>query len=81
MARCEFCFRDKPSLQPVHPKISAKVCKACAFQIEKVIGLIEYHGGQVILQADFKDFKAQEAIKSKSGRGKVGNHSETEKDA
>jgi len=44
MAQCSFCFRDKHPLQPVLPKVKAEICKACDYQVQKVIGFLRYYG-------------------------------------
>jgi len=44
VALCDFCFRDKSPLQPVFPRTQVNVCKACAYQIDRVIGFLRHSG-------------------------------------
>jgi len=52
MALCDFCFRDKSPLQPIFPRTSAHVCKACAYQIDRVVGFLRHSGVALIAQAE-----------------------------
>jgi len=57
MALCDFCFRDKSPLQPVYPRATANVCKACGYQIERVIGFLRHSGIALIAQGELSDAK------------------------
>jgi len=68
MPRCDFCFKDKPSLEPVLPKCTAKVCKGCYYELDKSIGFLLHYGCQVLVQGTLQDVPKRR--KSKSGRKK-----------
>jgi hypothetical protein len=53
MPRCDLCFKDKTQLQPPIPKCSAKVCKGCFYEIDRVIGFLEHYGFTFIGQTAF----------------------------
>jgi len=53
MALCDFCFRDKTPLQSVYPRTSVNVCKACAYQIDRVIGFLRHSGITLVTQGEF----------------------------
>ncbi len=55
MALCDFCFRDKSPLQPVYPRVAVHVCKACAYQIDRVIGFLRHSGVSLVTQAEFQE--------------------------
>ena len=57
MALCDFCFRDKTPLQPVYPRVAVNVCKACAYQIDRVIGFLRHSGISLVTQGEFTDAK------------------------
>ena len=52
MPLCEFCFRDKSPLQQVYPGIPGKVCKACRYQMERVIGFLRFSGATITPQKE-----------------------------
>lgn len=69
MARCDFCFREKPTLEPPIPKIPAKVCKACSYELDKAVGFFQHYGfvlmGQGSLLPEFgKPAKSKSRRKS-----------------
>ena len=70
MARCDFCFRDKNPLQPVLMGCPAKVCKACGYEIDKVLGFFEHAGYKL----GFKSAQPSldEALDSQTNGGKKG---------
>jgi len=51
MPRCDLCFKDKSPLQPPFPKCPAKVCKACFYEIDRILGFFEHYGFTLIGQA------------------------------
>lgn len=51
MARCDFCFKDKSPLQPPIRGIRSQVCKACFYEIDRVLGFLNHYGYDVIGQA------------------------------
>jgi len=53
VALCDFCFRDKTPLQPVFPRTPVNVCKACAYQIDRVIGFLRHSGITLVAQSEF----------------------------
>jgi len=55
MALCDFCFRDKSPLQPVYPRVAVNVCKACAYQIDRVIGFLRHSGITLIVQTELEE--------------------------
>jgi len=55
MALCDFCFRDKTPLQPVFPRTQVSVCKACAYQIDRVIGFLRHSGITLVTQSEFSE--------------------------
>jgi len=57
MALCDFCFRDKTPLQPVYPRTPVNVCKACAYQIDRVIGFLRHSGITLVTQGELPDTK------------------------
>jgi len=57
MALCDFCFRDKSPLQPVYPRATANVCKACGYQIERVIGFLRHSGISLVPQGELSTKK------------------------
>ena len=57
MALCDFCFRDKTPLQPVYPRATANVCKACGYQIERVIGFLRHSGIALVAQTELSERK------------------------
>ena len=52
MAQCDFCFRDKSPLSPPLPKIRVQVCKACDYQIQRVVGFLRHSGADFIVRVD-----------------------------
>lgn len=56
MAQCGFCFRNKTPLQPPIPGISVVVCKACLYQIDRVLGFLQYHGAKTIVESGAPTF-------------------------
>lgn len=58
VALCDFCFRDKTPLQPVYPRATANVCKACGYQIERVIGFLRHSGIALVAQSELSTRKA-----------------------
>jgi hypothetical protein len=67
MPRCDFCFKDKSLLQPIFPKCPAKVCKACFYEIDRVIGFAEHYGLNLLSQGYLPEAKPRrKASKSKS---------------
>jgi len=52
MAFCDYCFRDKNPLQPIHPGATVRVCKACAYQIDRVIGFLRHSGLTIVRQSE-----------------------------
>ena len=74
MAQCDFCFRPKSPLQSPHPGLSCKVCKACIFQIERVVGFLNHYGAAVVVQPKF-DTTARpvlgDKLRGRKGRGSV----------
>lgn len=42
--RCDMCFNIKNPLVPVIGKADVRVCKACSYKANQVIGFLEYHG-------------------------------------
>ncbi|MBA7715234.1 hypothetical protein ES703_124275 [subsurface metagenome] len=48
--RCDFCFKEKAGTQPPLPKVAAKVCKGCFYEIDRVVGFLEHYGCQVMTQ-------------------------------
>ena len=54
MALCDFCFRDKSPLQPVHPRTAVRVCKACSYQIDRVIGFLRHSGITLVQQSEWE---------------------------
>jgi len=52
MPLCEFCFREKTPLQQVYPNIPGKVCKACRYQMERVIGFLRFSGATITPQKE-----------------------------
>ena len=55
MALCDFCFRDKTPLQPVYPRVAVHVCKACAYQIDRVIGFLRHSGVSLVTQGELQE--------------------------
>jgi len=53
VALCDFCFRDKSPLQPIYPRIAVNVCKACSYQIDRVIGFLRHSGLTLVAQSEF----------------------------
>lgn len=51
MARCDFCFKEKPGLQQPLPKFPAVVCKGCFYEIDRVIGFLAHYGSTIGIQA------------------------------
>lgn len=53
MARCEFCFKEKGSLQAPIRNFPAQVCKGCFYEIDRVVGFLAHYGfavgGQISL--------------------------------
>ena len=79
MALCDFCFRDKSPLQPIYPRTPVNVCKACAYQIDRVIGFLRHSGITLITQAELSTpvkplnpSKVAETTRSKIGATKIG---------
>jgi len=68
MARCDMCFKEKPSLQPPLPKFPAAVCKGCYYEIDRVVGFLIHYGLALMSQAElpFKPPKPPKRRKSKS---------------
>lgn len=52
MPLCDFCFRDKSPLLPVYPRATVNVCKACSYQIDRVIGFLRHSGITLVIQSD-----------------------------
>ncbi len=52
MALCDFCFRDKSPLQPIYPRTPVNVCKACFFQIDRVVGFLRHSGIALVAQSE-----------------------------
>lgn len=48
--RCDMCFQEKSTLQPVVPSSGISVCKACFYKCQSVIGFLEFHGVRVVYQ-------------------------------
>jgi len=55
MALCDFCFRDKSPLQPIYPRTPVNVCKACSYQIDRVIGFLRHSGLTIVTQGEFTE--------------------------
>lgn len=85
MPRCDFCFRDKGSVSPIVPSIDAAVCKACSYEIDRVIGWLLYHSVSLVKQSELGSTplikpptpKKPKALKSKSETSKAENHTST----
>ncbi|MBA7699382.1 hypothetical protein ES703_108077 [subsurface metagenome] len=78
MALCDFCFRDKSPLQPIYPRVAVNVCKACAYQIDRVIGFLRHSGITLVAQTEFttaekppKPPKVSKALRSKISPSKA----------
>lgn len=54
MARCDFCFQDKSFLETPVPRIRVKVCKACNYKIQQVIGFLAHSGAGVYVQPELQ---------------------------
>lgn len=68
MPRCDLCFKDKGQLQQPIPKLPARVCKGCFYEIDRVIGFLEHYGFAVTGQMDFEAPKRKKrATKAKEG--------------
>jgi len=50
MARCDFCFQAKSLLEPPVPRLTVRVCKACNYKIQQVIGFLEHSGAGIYVQ-------------------------------
>lgn len=50
MPICDFCFRDKLEVVKPIPKAPVNVCKACNFELNKVIGFLRKTGASVYYQ-------------------------------
>ncbi|KKL44549.1 hypothetical protein LCGC14_2364590, partial [marine sediment metagenome] len=44
MANCGRCFRPKPDLKPYRETVTDEICKSCTYDLEAVVGFLEYHG-------------------------------------
>ncbi len=54
MARCDFCFQAKALLEQPVPKIKARVCKACNYKIQQVVGFLEHSGVGIYVQPELQ---------------------------
>lgn len=41
--QCDFCFQFKDPLLSILPKANVRVCKACNYKVQAVIGFLNYH--------------------------------------
>jgi len=80
VALCDFCFRDKSPLQPVYPRVAVNVCKACSYQIDRVIGFLRHSGLTLVAQTEFtaekeapRPPKVSKAIRSKTSPPEEGS--------
>ena len=48
MANCGRCFRPKPDLKPYRETVTDEICKSCTYDLEAVVGLLEYHGWTIL---------------------------------
>jgi len=80
MALCDFCFRDKNPLQPPFPRATVGVCKACAYQIERVLGFLRHSGAVVVKQGELENPPTPQGRVAKSARAKI-NPLKTERGA
>ena len=48
MANCGRCFRPKPDLKPYRETITDEICKSCTYDLEAVVGFLEYHGWTIL---------------------------------
>lgn len=48
--QCDFCFQFKDPLIAVLPSMPTRVCKACGYKIQQVIGFLQYHKGTFTYQ-------------------------------
>jgi len=52
--QCDFCFQFKDPLLPILPKANVRVCKACSYKAQAVIGFLTYHGMILEYQPELK---------------------------
>ena len=52
MARCDMCFKEKPSLAQPLPKSPSVVCKGCFYEIDRVIGFLMHYGAAILVQGE-----------------------------
>jgi len=71
MALCDFCFRDKNPLQPPYPRAQVGVCKACAYQIERVLGFLRHSGAVVVKQGELENPPTPQSRVAKPARSKT----------
>lgn len=45
--RCFLCFKARDTVR-IRPGMSAQVCKACFYEIDRVIGFLEHYGCQMV---------------------------------
>ncbi len=71
MARCDMCFKEKIGLVPPIPRLDAKVCKGCFYEIDRVVGFLEHYGFvlQGILGGRIEDASKSKKKASKPGKG------------
>ncbi|KKL44547.1 hypothetical protein LCGC14_2364570 [marine sediment metagenome] len=48
MANCGRCFRPKPDLKPYRETVTDEICKSCTYDLEAVVGFLEYHGWTIL---------------------------------
>ena len=49
IGNCHMCFKHA-EIAPILPNSQAKVCRACAYKANQVIGFMEFYGCKVIYQ-------------------------------
>lgn len=54
MARCDFCFQDKMGLEPPVPRLKVRVCKACNYKVQQVIGFLIHSGAGIFVQPELE---------------------------
>lgn len=58
--QCDFCFQFKDPLVPVIPKANVRVCKACSYKVQAVIGFLTYHKMTLEYQPELEDTRNQD---------------------